>query len=171
MELHKLAGAGLILASSAWAGLHAALRLRRTHEQLRDLRSALELMSAEIRFASTPFAPLCRRAGEGREKSVRRFFERLAAAGEQSDREETELVRGACAEASLVLPEPATRSLERLFESFGRCDREGQLRQLSLTAEELSRLTEELRGLMEGRCRSYRVLGLSAGAAILLLVL
>ena len=45
MMYYKLVGSGMILASTAWAGFHAALRLRRTQEELRDLCAALELMA------------------------------------------------------------------------------------------------------------------------------
>ena len=37
MMYYKLVGSGMILASTAWAGFHAALRLRRTQEELREV--------------------------------------------------------------------------------------------------------------------------------------
>lgn len=167
----KLAGAGLILMGSLWTGLYAARRLRLTHASLRDLVAALELMAGEIAFAATPFVPLCRRAGEGRGKTVRRFFAILGREGEKPDFAPEGLTRRACGEAGLALPAQAVAALERLFDGFGRFDREGQLQQLRLTAGELASLSEALSEQMEGRCRTYRVLGLSGGAALLILVL
>lgn len=161
----------MILGSSVWAGLHSALRLRQTQEQLRDLRGALELINGEIAFAATPFVPLCRRAGEGRCPGVRAFFETLAETGEDPARPWSGRTRLACQKGGLLLPEPCLRSLERLFDDFGRCDREGQLRQLALAGEELGRLSRELGPELEGRGRLYRWLGFTAGAALLVLVL
>ena len=171
MELIKLAGTGMILCASLWAGLHAALGLRRTHEQLRDLIAALELISSEILFASTPFVRLCKRAGEGRCAGVRRFFEILAREGAKQEGFAPCLTRSASAEAGLILPESALLPLERLFDGFGAFDLDGQLAQLRLASAELGRLSEEFSGQLEGRCRSYTVLGLTAGAAVLVLVI
>ena len=145
--------------------------LRRTHEQLRDLIADLELMSSEILFASTPFLRLCRRAGEGRCSGVRRFFEILAREGLKPDGPAACMTRSACAEAGLTLPESVLLPLERLFDGFGAFDRDGQLAQLRLAIAELERLSQELEGQLEGRCRSYTVLGLTAGAAVLVLVI
>ena len=171
MDYCKLAGAGLILTASLWVGFHAAQRLRRTHETLRDLSVALELIAGEISFAATPFAPLCRRAGEGRSEPVHRFFDILAREAERPDFTSEGLTRRACEEAGVYLPESAAAALERLFDGFGRFDREGQLGQLRLVESELAALSGELSGQMEGRCRTYQMLGLTAGAAVLVLVL
>lgn len=171
MEMIKLVGTGMILASSFWAGLHAALRLKRTHEQLRDLTAALELIAGEIRFAATPFVPLCRRAGEGRCAAVHSLFETLAQEGECPETQTSGLTRRACVKAGLQLPEHALSVLERLFDGFGRFDRDGQLRQIELASAELNRLSNELASQMDGRCKTYEVLGLTAGAAVLVLVM
>lgn len=167
----KLTGACLILAASLWAGFHAALRLRRTHETLRDLASALELMAGEISFAATPLVPLCRRAGEGKSEPVRSFFNVLAREAGKPDFAPEGMTRLACAESGVVLPEPAFFGMERLFDGFGRYDREGQLRQLRLASGELAELNGALTEQLDGRCRTYEVLGMTVGAAMLVLVL
>ena len=171
MEYIRLAGGGMILASSLWTGLHAALRLRRTHEELRDLTAALELMRGEIRFSAPPFVPLCRRAGQGRCPSVQAFFSALQREAAKPELIPAGMTRRACAAAGIRLPESAMKALERLFDGFGRCDREGQQRQIQLASDELFRLSEELAAQMEGRCRSYQLLGLTVGAAMLVLVI
>jgi stage III sporulation protein AB len=161
----------LILAASLWTGFHAALRLRRTHESLRELTAAMELMAGEVSFAATPFAPLCRRAGEGRSGAVHKFFNGLAREAEKPDFAQAGMTRRVCAEAALSLPKSALSALERLFDGFGCFDREGQLRQFRLAAAELERLSGELSRQMEGRCRTCEVLGLTAGTAVLVMVL
>ena len=171
MLLNKLLGSALILGASLWAGLRAAARLRRTQRELRELSAALEGLAGEIRYAAPPFVPLCRRAAAGCGGAVRGFFEALAGAGERPDSCRAGMTRAACREAGLALPEPALAALERLFDGFGLADREGQLGQLALAAETLRRLEQERSVQLAGRCRSYEMLGLSAGAAVLVLVL
>lgn len=161
----------MILASSLWTGCHSALRLRQTDRQLRDLTSALELMAGEIAFAATPFVPLCERAGAGRCQGVRQFFSALAREAARPEGPGEGRTRLALREAELLLPGPAAETLERLLDNFGAYDREGQLRQLSLATETLKRLSGELSEQMAGRCKTYRWLGLSAGAAVLILVI
>ena len=168
---YKLVGSGMILASTAWAGFHAALRLRRTQEELRDLCAALELMAGEIRFAAPPLAPLCRRAGEGRCPGVKSFFAILAREAEKPELALEGMSALACREAGMALPGEALRALARLFDGFGRLDREAQLRQIELAAAQLRQLSGELSQQMDSRCRSFRLLGLTAGAAVLVLVL
>ena len=169
MELLKLTASGMILSSSAWVGFHAALRLRRTGEELRELRGAIDRIIGEIRYAGTPFAPLCTRIGEHTIGSIRRFFRCLALRAGQGER--FGMTRQAAMEAGLALPESALSALERLFDDFGRSDLETQLSQLCLAQEELARLETELRGQMSCKCRSYEVLGLVTGVALLILVL
>ena len=169
MEQLKWMAAGLILVSSAWVGLHAALRLRRTGEELQELHGALDRMTGEIRYAGTPFAPLCKRLAESSSGSVRHFFQGLAAGTEHGAG--CGLTRRIAQEVGLTLPNSALSVLERLFDDFGNRDLEAQLSQLCLAQEELSRLETELRVLMPGKCRSYEVLGIVTGLSLLILVL
>lgn len=171
MELLKLVGIGMVLASTLWVGLHAALRLRRTHEQLNALCAALHFAETEIQFAAPGFASLCARVEQNSVGAVREFFRALSAQAEQADLAAEGRTRRAAKEAGLCLPDQVMKVLERLFDHFGSCDREGQTRQIRLAAAELTCLNEELRQSMDGRCKSYETLGFAAGAAILILVL
>ena len=131
----------------------------------------MELMSSEIAFASTPFVPLCRRAGESRCETVHSFFNYLAREAEKPDFSYEGLTCRACKDSGIVLPDSARSALERLFDGFGRFDRDGQLQQLRMVTGEFARLSGELYEQMEGRCRTYEVLGLTAGVAVVVMVL
>ena len=61
-------------------------------------------------------------------------------------------------------------ALEQLLDGFGRFDLAGQLRQLGLAREALTHQAGRLREQTEAKCRSYEILGLCAGAAVLILV-
>ena len=136
-----------------------------------ELRAALRRITGEVAYAGTPFVPLCLRAAEESRGSLRAFFRALSRAGEAERSLGEGVTRRAAAEAGLTLPEPTLRTLEILFDGFGLGDRETQLNQLRLAGEEVDRQTAELRQQMAGRCRSYRLLGFCAGAAVLVLVL
>ena len=171
MSVWKLAGSGLILASSFWAGRRAADRLRSDKRALHELRGALEQMAGEIAFAAPPFASLCRRAGQGREATTARYFALLAEEAERPGFLPEGCSARAAAGSGLRLPRDAESALERLFDGFGQFDRETQLRRIGLTAETLQRCENALEAELEGRCRCLELLGLSAGAALLLVVI
>lgn len=171
MRYWKLAGSGLILATSFWTGLRAARRLREQRRWLRELQAALAQAAGEIAFAPETFAALCRGAARGRSPTVSRFFSLLAEEAERPGLRREGLTRRACAGAGLRLPPEAEAALEGLFDRFGSCDRESQLAQLRLAAEALDRTAGTLEAGLEGRCRSCELLGLSAGAALLVLVM
>lgn len=171
MDIVKLVASGMILTSSAWVGLQAALRLRRTEEQLRLLRAALERFAGQMQYSGTPFVPLCEQTAKAVRGSVGTFFSLLGQEAALPDRAPIGRTRRAAEEAGLVLPDSALAALERLFDDFGQTDLDSQVSQLRLTTEEIIRLSDELRVQMKGKCRSYALLGLTTGAAVLVLVL
>ena len=154
-----------------WTGLREALRLRRSHEALRGLLTVLNLLETEISFAAAPFAPLCRRGAEISRGGLRSFFEILAREAARPEFQGEGLTRRAAAEAGLVLSSAALEPLERLFDNFGRWDREGQLDQLRLTGRALELQEAALREGLGERCRGCGILGFCGGAALLVMVL
>ena len=161
----------MILSASAWVGIQAALRLRKTDEQLRSLRTALERFAGQIQYSGTPFVPLCEQTAKAVRGSVGTFFSLLGQETALPDRSPIGRTRRAAEEAGLVLPDSALAALEQLFDDFGQTDLDSQVSQLRLTTEEIVRLSEELRVQMKEKCRSYTLLGLTTGAAVLVLVL
>lgn len=171
MEELRLAGAGMVLVSSGWMGLHAAVRLRRVHDRLRDLSAALGRMAGEVGYGGTPFRPLCQRAAEGCGGPTAAFFRQLAHGAAGTLPVGPGMTRAAARGAGLELPEAGLRTLERLFDRFGLGDRETQLDQFRLAREELDRQAEAMERKLGQQCRSDVLLGLCAGAAVLVLVL
>ena len=171
MESVKLAGACLIVGSSFWVGLWAARGLKRAERQIRDLDAALTLMENELRFTSTRFGPLCSLLAQRSRGAVSGFFSAVAADLEAPDFRSVGAARRAAEKAGLVLPPGVFFAVEGLIDGFGRYDLEGQLRQLAAARAELSRQAEQLRLQMDNRCRTYELLGLCTGLAVLILVL
>ena len=171
MAEHRLLGAALILAASGWTGFWAALLLKRTERQMDELICALEQMACEIGCRRTAFAELCQTLAQGGTGETAAFFRcagSLCAAHEQPA---CGIAAEACRSAGLRLPDDARRTLSRLIDGFGAYDAEAQLRQIAAAETELRRCRARLREQNENRCRSCRVTGLCAGAALAILVM
>ena len=166
MNPYRLVGAALILGASAWTGFHGAWTLRRTERQLRELASALQTMECEIACANARFPALCRRLSEGRDDAVGVYFRTLAekAPGEGASRE-------AARRAGLSLPEPVSRSMEDLIDGFGGYDLDSQLKQVRRARDTVDAERKEAREGLESGCRTWELLGVCTGAAVLILVI
>lgn len=166
----KLIGALIIVCSSAWVGIEAAGKLRRSAAQMRAMRTALERMDCEIRYARTPYVKLCKLLGK-ENGAVGVFFSELA---EQPGRGEFHcagLTRSAAKAAKLCLPEGALLALEELFDGFGRYDAEGQAKLLRLASGRLDMESRQMEQDLASKSRMYRLLGACAGAALMILVI
>lgn len=167
----RLIGAVLIVSSSGWVGLHAAASLRRMTRSLEEFHAALEWMRSELSFTGIPYPELCRQM-EGRAKGpVSAFFHALSedAAGETFS--PVGATNRALHAAHLSLPPAAFCALEQLFDGFGRFDLSGQIRQIELASEAVSRQADALRGQVDSRCRVYEMLGICTGIAVMILVI
>ena len=170
MQYLRFLGAAFVVLSSAWVGFSSARRLRRAGRELDELRAALEQMESELRCASPTYAAVCKRLSETATGAVSQFFSALADDASDSDFEPVGATRRAVERSGLILQPAAFLALEQLFDGFGRFDLTGQLRQLGLAREALSHQAGRLREQTEAKCRSYEILGLCAGAAVLILV-
>ena len=170
MQYLRFLGAAFVVLSSAWVGFASARRLRRAGRELDELRAALEQMESELRCAAPTYAALCQRLAERSTGAVSGFFSALATDAAAPDFEPVGATRRAVERSGLCLPPASFLSLEQLLDGFGRFDLAGQLRQLGLAREALTHQAGRLREQTEAKCRSYEILGLCAGAAVLILV-
>ena len=163
----KLLGGAMILGASVWTGMHGAWRLRQMDGQLRELAAALDRMECEVSYTSTRFHPLCKRISDGSRGETAAFFRELA----QAPLTGPGMTKQAVVSSGLLLPETSYRALERLLDGFGHYDLESQVRLIRQAAEEIRQESERIRGQLAGRCRTYEMLGLCTGAAVLILVI
>ncbi len=82
-----------------------------------------------------------------------------------------ELWREALEQVPLGLDGPGRLALEELGEVLGRYDGDGQREALAHTRAELSRALEQAREAREKQGRMYQVLGITAGAFLVILLL
>lgn len=169
--MSRLLGALLILGGAIWSGWRAGRQLERQAACLRELTGALRALRRELAIRLPPLPELLARAAEGTGGPVRDFFRRCAAGARHSEGEfaqcwsrEADSLRGS-------LPDRAVETLLRLGRELGRYDWRGDDGLLEVAIEELEAcLTQaEERSLRQGRL--YRVLGGTAGALLVLVLL
>lgn len=166
--LLKLAGGLCVVGAAGGYGVSLALRLHRQLRQLRALCSALALLKCEMNYTLLPLPELCAIIAERTEGAVSAFFSLY---GQKLTRGRRRAAEEALAESGLSLPNDAAMALLELCGSLGRYDIDGENRLLSLTHERvqtaLARTETEKRPL----AKSYVVLGLSTGAALVILLI
>ena len=168
----KLLGALLLAGGTAAIGFSAAAGLGRHIRTLRALLEALELMEREISFQLTPMDQLLERLA-GRTRSPAGDF--FACCRDGLDRLGERSLAGIWRDALAAIPmglTPQERdTMDGLGDLLGRYDADGQseaLEQARLQLLQDLRRAEEER---EKRGRMYRVLGLTAGAFLVIVLL
>ena len=164
----KLIGALLLAGGAGALGCSAAAQLSRRVAVLRALLGALEGMEREIAFRLTPMPELLERAAAESPPPVCTLFARCRTLlDELGERSMAELWREALEQVPLGLDGPGRLALEEL----GRYDGNGQREALAHTRAELSRALEQAREAREKQGRMYQVLGITAGAFLVILLL
>ena len=148
----KLIGALLLAGGAGALGCSAAAQLSRRVAVLRALLGALEGMEREIAFRLTPMPELLERAAAESPPPVCTLFARCRTLlDELGERSMAELWREALEQVPLGLDGPGEA--------------------LAHTRAELSRALEQAREAREKQGRMYQVLGITAGAFLVILLL
>lgn len=169
MRLAALAAVG---ACAAAAGVGAAQAARTRADLLRDLRAALLQMMDGMLLGALPLPALLRRAARGRAGALfdmaGRIMEEAPELGFQAalTRAERELRRGTLR----VLRAEDLAALNPWLSMIGEGGMEQQRRALEGAVRVLERLEQEARGRLKDEMRLYRTLGLTGGAALILLL-
>lgn len=167
----KWIGALLIIAGCGGCGFSAAAASRRQTHMLQELLRAVRLMECELQFKLTALPDLCRQAGKDTSGAVREVFINLA---RELDWQAEPDVRSCMAEAvekSRVLPKRIRHLFLQLGGSLGRFDLSGQLKELEHIRATCQQELQEAVQDQENRLRSYRTLGICAGAALAIIFL
>lgn len=169
MRLAALAAVG---ACAAAAGMGAAQAARARADLLRDLRAALLEMMDGMLLGALPLPALLRQAARGRAGALfgraGRIMEEAPELGFQAalTRAEGEMRRGALR----VLRAEDLAALNPWLSMIGEGGMDQQRRALEGAASALERLELEARGRLRDEMRLYRTLGLTGGAALILLL-
>lgn len=168
---YKWIGAALIVGSCGGFGISLAIHQKREEAMLSQLCRIIDEMLWELPFQLTPLPELIRHTAGKTKGILGTVFLTLA---EQLDRQVLPDVLS-CMEAGLqdtVLTFPRLRrTLLLLGQSLGRFDLSGQLKGLTSVRERCSQELQELQSDRDTRLRSYRILSLCAGAALVILLI
>ncbi len=168
----RAAGALLLLGGAAALGCSAAAGLGRHVRVLEALSGALELMERELSFRLTPMPELMDRLARRSAPPVDQLFahcrDGLEALGEVPL---AALWREGLGLESLGLEAEERSALDLLGDVLGRYDGQGQLEALAQTRGELDQALERARGERDRMGRVYRVLGVTGGLLLVILLL
>lgn len=148
--------------------------LNRAHRQqvnaLRQLRSALQSMEAELQYRMTPLPALCHLAAAQAAGALHRTFEALARELEKQNAPQVQDCMEAALEQNKELPCQCAVVLGELGRTLGRFDLPGQVQAFRGCQLECSRILENLECDQPQRMRDHQVLSFCAGAALAILL-
>lgn len=163
-------GAVLIVAGCGGCGLSIAAASAREQNQLERLFRALEVVEWEITYRLTPLPELCRLAGKEAGGALRPAFRALARALDaQAEPDPGKCMRTVLEQCPELTPR-VRKLLLRLGASMGRYDLPGQVQGIQSVRTACREEEEHLKKDRDIRLRSYRILGLCAGAALVILL-
>lgn len=167
----KLIGAVFILAATTWTGFEASRHFSDRPRQLRQLKSALQSLEAEIMYGHTPLHEAARRLAAQLSKPLSGLFENFAK--KLTDTETT--VREAW-ESSLLevwkltaLKKSEFEIMKQFGETLGRHDRLSQQKQIILTLTHLEREEMDARDKQAKYEKMMKSLGFLAGLLLIIL--
>ena len=166
----KWIGAAIILLGCGGVGFRLAGSHRQKEKELRDLLSALDLLSCELRYRMTPLPELCLQTERVIRGAIGKMFHAL------HDELERQIApdAGCCMNAvvSQSSLSPVTKQLlQGLGRTLGRFDLDGQLQGIEAIRMESVQALDALTKDRDTRLRSYQTLGLCAGVALAILLL
>ena len=163
----KMIGIVLVVGGSSGYGIARTVQLYRQLRQLRELLAALELLKCELNYTLLPLPELCAVTAGRSHGAVQRFFTLF---GQNLIRGRRRAAHEALEQSGLALPNDAAMALLELCESLGRFDLDGGNRLLELTQERMRATLTRTEAEKRPLAKSYAVLGMAAGAALVILV-
>lgn len=168
---YKWIGAVLVVVGCGGFGFSLAREAARQEQLLRELLDILDYMENELRGRLTPLPVLCGQISRRQRGVFRRLFAGLSRALREHRAPSAEdclrLILGEYKE----LPGRVRKILLQLGRSLDRFDLAGQLKGLASAQSACRRELDNLTENREVRLRSYKTLGLCAGAALAVLLI
>lgn len=166
----RILGAILIAASCGGFGLTMAANHKNEVKTLRCFIESLEYMESELQYRLTPLPDLFRTTANMTSDTLSRIYIDLSNELECQISPDAEQCMNVVIQHHEDIPKLTREALSLLGNTLGHFDLDGQVRCLDRIKEDclqkLSKYTEN----QETRLRSYKTLGLCAGAAIAILL-
>ncbi len=164
-------GAAMILLAGGGYGYVTARQYRCEEKALEELRQLLMYLSSELQCRLTPLPQLLAEAAKQGKGVISRVFLQLQQALDEQLLPDAEICMVHAVEHTPALPENAKDRLLYLGKQLGKFDLDGQLAGLDAVKQMCERDLAGLRSEREAKLRSNQVLGLCAGAALVILLI
>ncbi len=167
----RLLGAALVAAGCVTAGCSAAASLSARTRDLGEAEQILESIARELEWSLVPLPEALRRASAGSGKAKNWLYPLAEAVSASQDQSFQSLWNHALRNSGLSLTREDYAVLERLGSVLGRYDAASQCQALAAAGARLHGLREEAAERQKGLAHLYRVLGVSVGALLIVLLL
>lgn len=165
----KILGATLILAACGGVGFKIAANYIKEERTIRQLIYILDFMSSEMQYRLTPLPELCKQAANESKGVLSRVFAKLSEEMVNQIAPNVSHCMSAALSSRTDIPPTTAEMLQVLGNSLGRFDMNGQLRGLDAVRSQCKEKLNDLIQNKDVRLRSYKTLGLCAGAAMVIL--
>jgi stage III sporulation protein AB len=167
----KVLGALLIIMATTWAGFEAAKRLSERPRQLRQLKTALQSLEAEIVYGLTPLNEACMHLAGQLPKPLTWFFETFAKRLNEGEKSVAEAWNQSLEEIWRLssLRQGELEVMKQFGATLGRHDRDHQQKQIRLTIAHLEREELEAKDEQTRYEKMVKSLGFLAGLLIVIL--
>lgn len=165
----KLIGAVLVILGCGGFGFHLAASQKLEERMLRQLISVLDYIACELQYRMTPLPQLCRQAALECTGLLNRLFTAMATELEMQVAPDVDICMKTVLGRFTDLPKYTLETMQKLGRSLGRFDLEGQLQDLETIRAQCRARLSQVGENKEVRLRTYKTLGLCAGAALVIL--
>lgn len=165
----KYIGAFCVMIACSWWGITLAKGYTRQVMMLNQLRSALQMMKWELSYRCTPLPDLCAAAADGTSGLLRKVFHMLSETLEAGSEADAYACMRITVRKNDRLPPKVSRILLCLGKTLGRYDLEGQLQGMDQVIAACEQAYCGLEKDRKERTKSYKTLGICAGAALVVL--
>ncbi|MCI8504804.1 MAG: hypothetical protein HFI67_01275 [Lachnospiraceae bacterium] len=170
----KIIGAVCIIISTTAIGFGQSFRLHLRYGEILELKKILCLFSGEIRFGGGTLGETFEKMAGRSKAPFQKFFLFLTEEMQKKEGERLMDIWSRAVEEQLKeahLTEADREILLRLGNELGCLDRETQLHTISLAAEQVEDVRQELHGELPKKMRLYNCLGILAGVFITILLI
>ena len=161
----RIIGALLIVVGCSGVGFLASAMYKKEVAALKTFLESLDMMESELRYRKTPLPELCRYIAAVQNGSVKAFYLSLAREFQQLSQPDAEACVAMALEKTSQMPQQTKDMVQMLGHSLGKFDVEGQIIGIQSVRSEAQLRLSRLCADQEQRLKSYRTLGVCAGAA------
>lgn len=168
----KIIGAIFIIVATTWTGFEASRHFSERPRQLRQLRSALQSLEAEIMYGHTPLHEAARRLSSQLSKPLSWFFEAFAKKLTDTETTVKEAWENSLKEVwkSTALKQGEFEIMKQFGETLGRHDRFSQQKQIILTLTHLEREESDAIDRQAKYEKMVKSLGFLSGLLLIILL-